>query len=62
MSKYSLLTAPENFFEKSHNAEKKVKGGPLGFFNIHSVAKLQKIEGRPFGEIFPEKSRTMPKN
>ena len=22
---------------------------PLGFFNIHSVAKLQKNEGGPFG-------------
>ena len=29
---------------------------PLGFFNIHSVAKLQKIEGGPFrGEFFFEK-------
>ena len=24
---------------------KKVKGGPLGFFNIHPVAKYQKNEG-----------------
>ena len=29
---------------KSHNAEK-LKGDPLRFFNIHSVAKHQKIEG-----------------
>ena len=28
---------------KSHNAEK-LKGGPLRFFNIHSVAKHEKIE------------------
>ena len=28
-------------FEKSHNAEN-CKGGPLRFFNIHSVAKFQK--------------------
>ena len=28
---------------------KTVKGGPLRFFNIHSVAKFQKTEGRPFG-------------
>ena len=27
----------------------------MGFFNIHSVAKHQKIEGGPFGEFFPEK-------
>ena len=34
---------------------------PLGFFNIHSVAKLQKIEEGPFRGIFFEKSRTVPK-
>ena len=27
---------------------KTVKGGPLRFFNIYSVAKIQKTEGRPF--------------
>ena len=27
-----------------------VKGGSLGFFNIHSVAKVKKIRG-PFGDI-----------
>ena len=34
----------EFFFEKkSHNAEKKTeREDPLGYFNIHSVAKLQK--------------------
>ena len=30
---------------------KNVKGGPLGFFNIHPVAKYQKTEGGPFGDI-----------
>ena len=25
-------------------------GNPLGYFNIHSVAKYQKNEGEPFGE------------
>ena len=36
--------------------KKTERGGPLGFFNIHSVAKQQKIEGGPFGEkIFPKK-------
>ena len=28
---------------------KTVKGDPLRFLNIHSVAKFQKTEGRPFG-------------
>ena len=28
---------------------KKLKGDPLGFFNIHSVAELQKIEAGSFG-------------
>ena len=39
-----------------------VKGGPLGFFNIHSVAKSQKNEG-PLGEIikFWVKSLIVPK-
>ena len=32
---------------------KKLKGGPLGFFNIRSVRKLQKIErGDPLGKKF----------
>ena len=34
------------FGKKSHNAEKKTeRGDPLGFFNIHSVAKHQKNAG-----------------
>ena len=37
----SLARAPGAL--KSHNAEK-LKGGPLRFFNIHSVAKHEKIE------------------
>ena len=32
---------------KSHNAEK-LKGDPLRFFNIHSVAKHEKIEEKNF--------------
>ena len=53
----------KNFWkQKSHNAEKTERVDHLGVFNIHFVAKLQKIEGGPFGEIFfPEKSLTMPK-
>ena len=42
--------------------EKTKRGDHLGYFNIHSVAKHQKIEGGPFGEkIFFEKKVTMPK-
>ena len=37
---FNSLIVPEN-----------VKGGPLGFFNIHSVAKHQKIEGGPFEDF-----------
>ena len=41
----------------------KLKGDPLEFFNIHFVAKHQKIEGGPFEEkcFFFKKSLTMPK-
>ena len=31
-------------------------GDPLGFFNIHSVPKLKKIEGDTLGKNFPQKS------
>ena len=34
----------KKIFEKSPTMPKKGED-PLGFFNIHSVAKLQKIEG-----------------
>ena len=40
----------KNFEKKSHNAEKTEREDPLGFFNIYSVAKLQKnLKGGPFG-------------
>ena len=39
---------------------KKLKGDPLGFCNIRSVAKHQKNEGGPFGDFFWKKSLTMP--
>ena len=43
----------ENFFEKSLTMPKKTeRGDPLEIFNIHSVAKLKKIERGPFGENF----------
>ena len=43
--------------KKSHNAEKKLKAGePLGFFNIHSVGKYQRIKGGPMVNFFEKKS------
>ena len=42
--------------------KKTERGDPLGFFNIHSVAKHQKNAGGPFGEIFfSKKSLAVPK-
>ena len=38
--------------------KKTERGSPLGFFNIHSVAKHQKIEGGPFGEKFFSKKKS----
>ena len=38
------------FEKKSHNAGKTERGDPLGFFNIHSVAKLWKNERGVFGD------------
>ena len=49
---------------KSLTMPKKLKGfgDPLGFFNIHSVGKYQKIEKGHFGEnFFFEKNLTEPK-
>ena len=40
-----------NHFEKSHNVENCKRGDPLGFLKIQFVAKYQKIEGGPFGDI-----------
>ena len=45
--------------------KKTERGDPLGFFNIHSVAKHQnKMQGGPFGEKFfsKKKSRSAEKN
>ena len=36
-------------FESNSTMPKKLKGDILGFFNIHSVAELQKIEAGSFG-------------
>ena len=39
-------------FKKCHIVPKNVKGGPLGFINIHSVAKFQKTRrGDPLGTL-----------
>ena len=48
--------------KKFHNAEK-LKGDHLGFFNIHAVAKHQKIEGGyPLEKnFFRKKSLAVPK-
>ena len=44
--------------------KKTERGDPLGFFNIHSVAKYQKKAGGPFGEkfFFRKKSHSAEKN
>ena len=47
--------------EKRLSAKKTEREDPLGFFNIHSAAKHQKISNRgPFGEFFSKKV-SMPK-
>ena len=43
-------------FEKSHKDENCERRDPSRFFNIHSVAKFQKIEGGLFG-VFKKSSR-----
>ena len=47
----------------SHNAEKTERVDPLGVFNIHFVAKHQKIEGGTLWgkKFFRKKSLKMPK-
>ena len=49
--------------KKSHNAEKKLKGGTLWDFSTSIMSQnSQKIEGGPFGEKnFPKKSRSAEK-
>ena len=49
----------KKFLERSLTMPKNWKGDPSGFFNIHSIAKHQKIEGRKF--LFSEKNLTVPK-
>ena len=48
--------------KKSRSAEKNSKVDPLGFSNIHSDAKQQKIEGGTLGKkVFSKKSLAVPK-
>ena len=63
VAKHQKIGGRKNFYfrKKNLNAEKTERGDSLGFFNIHSVAKQQKIEGGPFGEKFSEKSLAVPK-
>ena len=44
-----------NFFQKSQ-CQKTEWDDPLGFFNIHSVAKYQKLKGDPLGKKYSKKS------
>ena len=41
-------------FEKVSQCQKNVRG-PFGVSNVHFVAKIQKIEGGPFGDFFSKK-------
>ena len=50
---WDLLEKKQNFRKKVSQCRKTEKWEPLGFFNIHSVAKHQKIEGEIF--IFGKK-------
>ena len=43
-------TKNENF-QQSHSAEKSERKDPLGFFNIRSVAKYQKMKVGIFGDM-----------
>ena len=50
------------FGKKSHNAEKTERRNPLGFSNIHSVAKHQKNAGeKKFRKKIPKKCLAVPK-
>ena len=50
-------TKNENF-QQSHSAEKSERRDPLGFFNIRSVAKYQKMKGGIFGDMVKGETRT----
>ena len=50
MKNFQKKTKNENF-QQSHSAEKSERRDPLGFFNIRSVAKYQKMKGGIFGDM-----------
>ena len=52
-----LLFLKKNLKKSLTTPKKTEREDPLGFFNVHSVAKLQKMKGAFRGE----KSRTVPK-
>ena len=49
------------FSGKISQCRKTERGDPLGFFNIHSVAKHQKMQGNPLGKKIPKKCLAVPK-
>ena len=57
MSKYSFLQHPKSFFEQSHNAEKKLEGGPFGIFQHPFCRKTKKkLKGDHLKNFFLKKS------
>ena len=62
-SKYQVFSFTEKKIirKKVSQCRKTERGDPLGFFNIHSVAKRQKIEGGKIF-IFGKKSHSAEKN
>ena len=57
--KKTIFKTKNIHFETSNNS-KTLKRDPVRFFNIHSVAKYQKMKGGPFGDfkkIFDEENK-----
>ena len=50
LKNFQKKTKNENF-QQSHSAEITDRRDPLGFFNIRSVAKYQKMKGGIFGDM-----------
>ena len=51
----------KHFWKKVSQCRKTERDGPLGYFNIHCVAKLKKNEGTLWRKKNLTKSRTVPK-
>ena len=49
-------------FQQSHTAEKSERRDPMGFFNIRSVAKYQKMKGGIFGDMKKNCEKSKKKN